>query len=76
MSKIFTTELWQKLYAGMINILGKYGQLEGQLAGGKYPVTALGVPVNYKFSPALAIGGMPTEIERNSIASLKLGLPE
>jgi len=76
MSKIFTTELWQKLYTGMINILGQYGQLEGRLAGSKHPIATLGIPTNYKFSPALAIGGMPTEIERNIIASLKLGLPE
>ena len=75
-TKVFTTELWQKLYTGMINILGRYGQLEGRLAAAKYPVVALGVPPNYKFSPALAIGGMPTEIERNIIASLKLDLPK
>lgn len=75
MAKAYTVELWERMYSMMIDILGQYGQLNLSPAARKWPGVRLGIPTSYEFGPALALGGMPTEIQRNTIARLKLGLP-
>ncbi len=76
MTKVYTTEcLWQRMYARLLDIIGEYGELMPSPATRKWSIARLGLPVSYEFGPALAVGGMPTEIQRNVIASIGLGLP-
>ncbi len=75
-TKIYTSEhLWQRMYATMVEIIGQYGVLNFSLESRKWPGVRLGLPASFEFGPALALGGMPTEIQRNVISSVRLGLP-
>lgn len=76
MTKLYTTEhLWQRMYGMMLDITGQYGALMPSPTATKWPSVRLGLPLSYEFGPALAVGGMPTEIQKNVIASMGLGLP-
>lgn len=75
MAKVYTVELWERMYTVMIDILGQYGQIGLSPEARKWPGVRLSLPTSYEFGPALALGGMPTEIQRNTVASLKLRLP-
>jgi len=75
MSKIYTTELWLRVYGRMTEMAGQYGQLQGSEAARRWPVVRLGLPGSYEFSPSLTIGGWPTEQQRDYVAQVGLGLP-
>jgi hypothetical protein len=59
----------------LIDIIGHYRELSLTPESSKWPGVRLGLPGSFAFGPALAIGGIPTEIQRNTIASIRLGLP-
>lgn len=75
MSKVYNTELWVRLYSKITEMVGQYGQLQGSEAARRWPIVRLGLPGSYEFSTALTIGGWPTEIQRDVIAKIGLGLP-
>jgi len=70
MTKIFTSELEQRLANTAMMVLGLYGPLDGDKApfDGYYSY-------EYKFSLMQAVGGGSNEIERILIAIAGLGLP-
>jgi alkylation response protein AidB-like acyl-CoA dehydrogenase len=71
MTKIFTSELEQRLANTAMQILGLYGPLsEGERA----PYDGY-IGWEYKFSLMQAVGGGSNEIERILIAIAGLGLP-
>lgn len=77
MGKVYVTEsLWDWLYSSMLDLVGEPGRLAGQKQAYKWPVIGLGLGTSYEFGPALAIGGMPTEIQRDVIARDILNLPD
>jgi len=75
MTKVFTTELWVRLYGVMTEMAGQYGQLQGAEAAKRLPLVRLGLPGSYEFSTSLTVGGWPNEILRDVIAQNGLGLP-
>ncbi len=75
-AKVFVSEhLWQRMYGTMMEILGQYGGLNFSPESSKFPGVRLGLPASYEFGPALSLGGTPTEIQKNIIASMRLNLP-
>ena len=75
MAKVYTMDLWERLYNELIDILGQYGQLEWSKATERWPILRLALSTQYKFAPALAVGGWPSEMQRNVIAQVGMGLP-
>lgn len=74
-SRIYTVELWERLYNAAIEISGRYGLLNPSPAAQKFPVVGLALPVQYQFAPALRIGGWPVETVKSFIAKEVFGLP-
>ena len=75
MSKVFVMDLWERIYNDLIDMLGQYGQLEWSRDTKRWPILKLALTTQYKFGPALAIGGWPSEVQRSVIAQLRLDLP-
>lgn len=70
-SKVFSSELTQRLFNVATEIMGLYGQLEESKWA---PMQGLMVQ-NYQFAPAGNIAAGSSEIQRNLIAWTGLGLP-
>jgi alkylation response protein AidB-like acyl-CoA dehydrogenase len=71
MSKMFGSELQQRLAVGGINILG----LSGQMAEGRWAPLAGRIEQYYITTSALTVAAGTSEIMRNIIAGRGLGLP-
>ncbi len=72
MSKLFSTELTQKVAQVSMEILGLYGQLDASFPG--VPLGGRGLPA-YLSSVANTLLAGTSEVERNVIAQRGLGLP-
>jgi len=70
--KIFATEMQQRLLNIVMQVLGPYGQLQ---EGSKWAPLKGTIERNYKAAVLGTIGGGSSEILRNTIATLGLGLP-
>ena len=72
MSKMYGSELQQRLAGAGIQIMGLAGQLEG---GSQWAPLAGRVGQFYLFASALTVAAGTTEIQKGIIAGRGLGLP-
>ena len=72
MSKLFGTELAQRVARAGVNIMGLYGML---YEGSKWAQLEAKMQLSYLSSTSFTIGAGTSEIQRNIIATRGLGLP-
>ena len=73
MTKLFTSELTQRIAATGMKVLGMYGQISSSKS--KYAVNKARIEKQYLYGVAITIGGGTSEVQRNVVATRGLGLP-
>ena len=71
-SKLYNTEIGVRIANAGIEILGLYGQLQGD---SRWARLGGGFEKAYLYAIAMVVGGGTSEIQRNIIAMRGLGLP-
>ena len=74
-AKVHATEFWERFYNTLQETVGQVGLLEPSPATARFPEVGLRLPVQYKFAPAMRIGGWPVETVRSFIAKEAFGYP-